>query len=310
MEFGKLSSLDGVEFELPACDPASAAQLEAVRDTSPTRIRIGAPAWGHDGYVGKIYPAGTKRADYLRRFAEQFEAIELNTTYYGVRPDSIAAWAEQVPERFRFCPKFPKEISHDHALRHVEAETDRFFDAVEGFGDRLGLPWIVPAPGFAPDSFAALTQFVRHATQRHPIAVELRHPAWFASAQWRDRVLDLFAEHGITAVLTDVAGRRDVLHMRVTASAVMLRLVGNAGRFAPAAPDSPLHPTDLTRAAAWAERITQWSDAGLRSAYVFFHQATDHHNVEFAEHFVTALRPASTLEVRGLTRAPTQQALF
>ena len=62
-------------------------------------------------------------------------------------------------------------------------------------------------------------------------------------------------------MITDVAGRRDVLHMRLTNPILILRFVGNG-----------LHPTDYTRADDWVLRLKSWIDQGLHAAYLFIHQ--------------------------------------
>ena len=67
------------------------------------------------------------------------------------------------------------------------------------------------------------------------------------------------AGHG--TVITDVAGRRDVLHMQLTTPVLMLRFVGNG-----------LHPTDYQRSDDWIARIADWWQRGLQAAYIFIHQ--------------------------------------
>jgi hypothetical protein len=66
---------------------------------------------------------------------------------------------------------------------------------------------------------------------------------------------------GVATVITDVAGRRDVCHMRLSSTQVLIRFVGNA-----------LHPSDYSRVQAWAPRLQAWFQAGLRSAYCFTHE--------------------------------------
>ncbi len=71
----------------------------------------------------------------------------------------------------------------------------------------------------------------------------------------------LLEDHNISSVITDVAGRRDVCHMRLTNEKVLIRFVGN-----------DLEPSDYTRINDWAERLKKWFDAGLHEAYIFTHE--------------------------------------
>ncbi|MCS7003779.1 MAG: DUF72 domain-containing protein [Cytophagales bacterium] len=71
--------------------------------------------------------------------------------------------------------------------------------------------------------------------------MEFRHREWFSNslAAWETLI-----EYQVSTVITDVAGRRDVLHKRLITPYVIIRFVGNQ-----------LHPTDIQRLHAWAERL-------------------------------------------------------
>ncbi len=307
MEFGKLASVDHVDFTLPP-DAASTAALLArsprPHGTEPA-VHIGTPRWSHPGYFGLIYPPGAKKADALHHYSRQFRAIELNTTYYGVQPGSLQRWSDAAPDTFRFCPKIPATISHEAALVDVASATERFFEQTSVFGDKLGLHWLLLAPDFGPRDADTLIAFLEHAAPLAPLAVELRHIDWFRGPT-RAQTVDVFAameDLGVVSVLTDVAGRRDVLHQRLTAPVAMLRLVGNG-----------LHATDTERADDWARRLAAWFDAGLHEAYVFLHQPDDVEplNVEFAEIFAAALKHHAGIDAAIPTRVgdTSQGSLF
>lgn len=302
MEFGKLASVDHVDFTLPPDAASTGALLDRAPrpdDVAPV-VRIGTPRWSHDGYFGLIYPPGAKKGDALRHYARQFTTIELNTTYYGVQPGSLERWADAAPEGFRFCPKLPSRISHEGRLVDVEEDVERFFAQTAVFreGDKLGIHWLLVPPDFGPRDAGVLIDFLEHAAPRAPLAVELRHADWFRGPG-RARTVEVFAAMerlGVTTMLTDVAGRRDVLHMRLTTPTAMVRLVGNG-----------LHATDTERADAWARRLAAWFDAGLHEAYVFLHQPDEleHENVAFAEIFAARLEEHAGIRAAIPTRIAT-----
>lgn len=308
MEFGKLASVDHVDFTLPPDAPSTTALLERAgpRGVDPV-VRIGTPRWSHTGYFGLIYPAGAKKGDALKHYSRQFATIELNTTYYGVQPGSLERWSDAAPEGFRFCPKFPASISHEARLVDGEDETARFFEQTSIFAarDQLGVHWVLVPPDLGPAEADVLIAFLEHAAPRGPLAIELRHLDWFRGPG-RARtveVFDVMEALGVSAMLTDVAGRRDVLHQRLTTTTALIRLVGNG-----------LHPTDTERADAWAARLAAWFDAGLREAYVFLHQPDEleHLNVDFAEIFAECLAEHAGIHAAIPTRvdAPDQGSLF
>lgn len=300
MKFGRLEDVEGVDFTLPPDAARNAGVLGGRRATAP-RALVGTSGWSDAGHVGRLYPSGTRRAGFLAAYARAFPAVELNSTYYGVDPERIAVWARSVPQRFRFCPKLPSSVSHDRRLRDCDAEMESFAAALAGFGDRLGRAWTVAPPGFDRAHLPDLTSFVEAWAPRLPLAVELRHPDWFSDPALNDAWGELFEAHGVVAILTDVAGRRDVLHMRLTAPETFVRFVGNA-----------LHPSDFQRLDDWAERLGAWIDRGLETAYLFLHMADEPQTVDLAAHLLPRLgrRAGLELEVSTPGAADGQLELF
>jgi uncharacterized protein YecE (DUF72 family) len=165
-------------------------------------------------------------------------------------------------EEFRFCPKFLETISHRQQLVNAAADTAAFIETVRQLGPKLGPSFLQLSEGFGPDRVAVLEQYVRGLPRDFRVGVELRHPAWFGpgASPALPALWDRFRELGVGTVITDVAGRRDVLHMRLTTPVAFIRFVSNG-----------LHPADYRRADAWAERIAAWAMKGLQEVYFFVH---------------------------------------
>jgi hypothetical protein len=83
--------------------------------------------------------------------------------------------------------------------------------------------------------------------------------------------------------------------MELTAPTTFVRLALN-----------DLDPTDYERTEAWADRVADWFEAGLHTAYLFVHQPTEHHNVELARH---AIRTFNLRTHAGLPVPPTHGAV-
>ena len=288
MDFGKLANVDAVDFALPPEPAANVGFLlrhASAADDSPT-VLVGTAGWGDRRFVGKLYPSGARASEFLRCYSRAFRTNELNSTYYGVDPERIARWVATVPPGFRFCPKFPSTITHELGIDRADRELEDFLAALAHFGDRLGRAWVLLPPEFGPRRFGALAGFVAAIGPRVPLGVELRHPDWFTDRGAWEAVCALFEQHRATAILTDVAGRRDVLHMRLTAPAAFVRFVGNG-----------LHRSDFERLDAWVERIGRWVDGGLAELFFFLHQPEDHQTYELALHFVPRLADRLGLEL-------------
>ncbi|MBC7448739.1 MAG: DUF72 domain-containing protein [Hymenobacteraceae bacterium] len=310
MDFGRLPSLTGIEFRLPADAPATARVLarapNGILPIDSAGVRIGAPTFAHKELVGSYYPFGTKDADYLRQYARQWPALELNSTHYGLPgPATVARWRAATLPGFQFCPKLPQRITHDLALSAVaDPDVAAFGQWLAALGaERVGLPFAQLPPTFGPDSLPALQRFLLLYKEvvGGALAVELRHPLWFSSPLAREEVFNLFEALEVTAVISDVAGRRDVLHQRLTTTTAFLRLNAHA-----------LDPTDYARADAWAERLADWLRAGLRTAYVFIHQRDPRHTPVLARYLAeqVAARTSHAVAAPRPVTGPVQGSLF
>ncbi len=304
MEFGRLPSVDGLDLALPPDDAATARALGGA-PREGQGVLVGTAGWSDRGFVGKLYPPGTRPPEFLAHYARVFPTNELNSTYYGFSRERIEKWAASVPDSFRFCPKLPAAISHERELRDADREMEAFVAALGGFGWKLGLVWFVLPPAFGPGRLPALAAFLERWAPRAPLAVELRHPAWFADAAARAEAFAVLEQHRVAPILTDVAGRRDVLHMRLATRAAFVRFVGNA-----------LHPSDRSRLDEWAARLAAWRAQGLETAYFFLHQKRDPQTVDLARHLaprlaeLTGTDPLPGLATAAEPPTPAQGELF
>lgn len=301
MDFGKLHNIENVDFSIPEDHPDTLPYLQRLPASQP-QIYLASPVWTDKGFVGKIYPENAKNPDYLYHYAKQFNAIELNTTYYGVNPSTLLKWKSMASEGFMFCPKIPKRISHDMSLVNTRVLTQQFCDQIKTFGAHLGPAWLLLPPHFNPYHFEDLERFLNEFPKDTELGIEFRHEEWFANRKYGKAAFDLMERHHASTIITDVSGRRDVLHMRLTSPTLILRFVGNKH-----------HPTDNTRLTAWAARITDWLSQGLQTVYVFFHQPQEHLTVENAIHFAEELERLSGVTVKApklIEKLPEQGSLF
>ncbi|MEM0998501.1 MAG: DUF72 domain-containing protein [Bacteroidota bacterium] len=284
MKFGKLLDLNGVDWALPADHPRTGSVLAASPRpaTQPLRIYLGATGWSNKEWVGTWYPKGTKAANYLNHYSRQFNTIEFNTTHYRIpSADLVARWYAGAQSGFRFCPKVPQQISHRARLQAEDA-TIRFVEVLRGLGEKLG-PIFLQLPDYhGPEQAQLVLDFLRDWPADLGLYFEFRHPDWFnGSHPGAQRVFDALEAAGQGMVVTDVGGRRDVLHMELTNSILVLRFVGNG-----------LHPSDYTRTDEWVERLQEWNEAGLREAYLFLHQPEMEQVPEFTAYWAQALNGA------------------
>lgn len=119
---------------------------------------------------------------------------------------------------------------------------------------------------------ALLYQFLESWPLEFSLSLELRHASWFQHGVVLPALADYLAKKNIGLVITDVAGRRDVLHSSLSSYWTMIRLIGN-----------DLDPSDAYRLDLWASRIKLWQQQGLSETFLFLHQPDDLLSIEFAK---------------------------
>ena len=75
---------------------------------SLAQIRLGTSSWTGEGWVGSFYPAASKPQDFLPLYAERFDTVEIDSTFYRIPAAATARqWRERTPEGFVFAAKVP-----------------------------------------------------------------------------------------------------------------------------------------------------------------------------------------------------------
>lgn len=292
MDFGRIHDARKVDFSLPPDHPATARILaqgggpSSAPAPGPARIHVGCPVWQDDAMARKLCPPRTPKTKRLACYGKQFNALELNSTGYGLARERVANWSADVPEAFRFCPKVPMEVTHGSNLDWMREAFARHCEDAEAFGKRLGALFLQFPETFGPDRFAELERLLAARKNGIPLAVEVRHAAWFRDGTWKDRLGDMLEAQGVTAILTDTARRRDVLHQRLTTSTAFIRFNGHG------------MDADPRRLEEWAGRIRTWLDLGLRDLYFFTHANPVDRTVELSAHFIRSLNAVAGLKLK------------
>lgn len=201
-----------------APEPARPERLAA-----PEGFRLGTSGWSYEDWVGPFYPRGLGQSAWLEAYAEVFDTVEIDSTFYAApSPRTVKGWRDRTPSGFAFAAKFPRAVTHDRGLVAADAEVASFLGAIEALGDRLG-PLLVQLPGtFRPSSErrAALEAFLRKLPKGFRYAVELRDRRWFEEPTYA-----LLREHGVALALCDYPGL--AAPEVATAPFVYLRLIGD-----------------------------------------------------------------------------------
>ncbi|WP_374324261.1 DUF72 domain-containing protein [Aquipseudomonas alcaligenes] len=243
---------------------------------------LGCPSWNEPAWRGSFYPSDLRPADTLSHYAATFNAVEGNTTFYArPAPQTVQRWAEQMPEHFRFCAKLPRDISHAGDLREHFSATADFLKLLAPLGARVAPLWLQLPASFGPQRLAELLAWLDEFAER-AIAVEVRHPAFFARGE-EERLLNrqlqargvericldsraLFACTSRDPAVLHAQAKKPRLPLRPTAfsTSPQLRFIGG--------PDLEANQVFLD---PWLDKVADWIGQGL-TPYVFLHTPDNH----------------------------------
>ena len=153
-----------------------------------SKIEIGCQGWNYPDWVSKaagesiFYPRGTRSNEMLEIYAQVFETIEVDSTFYAIPPSSsLENWFNKTPEDFTFALKMPQEISHEYNLHENSFHIlDEFCERIEILGRKLGVVLIQLAPNFEASKENALNlrKFLTQLPKTMRFAIEFRNRGW------------------------------------------------------------------------------------------------------------------------------------
>ena len=141
-------------------------------------IWIGTSGYNYPEWKGSFYPSDLAAAKMLPYYAERFNTVEINYTFYRMpTPKLVTGWASQVPDGFRFTLKAPKRITHDKRLKDVASTVRAFCEVAAELGPKLGALLFQLPPNFKKD-LAVFDAFLETLPPRLCAAFEFRHDSW------------------------------------------------------------------------------------------------------------------------------------
>lgn len=295
MKFGQVADPSQIDFTLPKDHPQTKLILNQNKK-GLDNISIGCAKWNKTDLKG-FYPKGTK--DELTYYATQFNSIELNATFYGMpTAEQVQTWKEKTPKDFKFFPKITNTVSHFRRLLNVTDVVTQFASAVLNFDDKLGMVFLQLHDNFKPKDYERLEKFVQDWPKEVPLAIELRNTEWFTDEEVFNTVCELFEMNNITNIIVDTAGRRDMLHMRLTTSDAFIRYVGANAE------------SDYARLDDWLERIKVWKEEGLQNLYFFVHQNVEKASPLLSAYFIEKVNKEFGTNIHIPTMASEKPTLF
>ncbi|MBE0008405.1 MULTISPECIES: DUF72 domain-containing protein [unclassified Arthrobacter] len=219
-------------------------------------LHIGTSGWSYDHWDDVLYPRGTPAGRRLGYYAQRFDTVELNASFYRwPRDTAFAGWRRRLPDGFLLSVKAPRGLTHGKKLYQPEVWVQRIITCWHELGDRRAVLLVQLPPGLERDDLR-LGYFLGLLPDWIRVAVEFRHASWD-----HQEVYSLLERHGAAYCVMSGAFLPCVL--RATAPFVYLRMHG---------PDHHhLYGGSYSEAdlSWWADRIREWQGAG-KDVFVYF----------------------------------------
>jgi len=164
-----------------------------------SNLRIGTSGWnypsGRGTWNGLFYPPAEKgrrpkgaakpRFDELAYYAEHFDTVEVNTTFYGQPKASVArTWAQRTPPGFEFSLKVYRKLTHADTPGVPSLDLEGIDEYRRGIGPLADAGKIGALLAQFPPSFKQNAESQGYLDtllgrfRDYPVAVELRHRSW------------------------------------------------------------------------------------------------------------------------------------
>jgi len=289
-----------------------------LRCANAMNFRLGCAVWAYKGWLGDLFPPGSRNRDFLSLYSRRFTAVEGNTTFYAV-PDAatLDRWASETPDGFEFCLKLPRYLTHEGSIEPKIDATREFLQHVARLGDKLGPVFVQLPPNYTPEAFEDLEAFLHGRFPDVRLALEVRHRDWFREPHVR-RLDELLRESNVARVILDTrpvystdddpqrrSQRRKPklpLHPVVTTDFSFVRFITH--------PDGEVN---VPFSEAWVERLDEWISQGTR-VYFFVHCPIEDYSPRTARSIQRLLEkrgvPVAPLPWDSIDEPPMQLSLF
>jgi uncharacterized protein YecE (DUF72 family) len=216
-------------------------------------LLVGTSGFDYKDWRGPFYPRFLKSGDRLAFYAEHFDTVELNVTFYRMpKAEAFRGWQGAVPDDFRFAVKASRYLTHIRRLVDPQQPVEFLMERATELGDKLGSVLLQLPPSLEID-LDRLEETLGAFRRAVPVAVEPRHRSWFVP-----ELGELLRRYDAAFVMADRRG--PITPLWTTASWTYLRL--HQGRATP-------RPCYGDRAlASWVDRLAALP--GGDQGYVYF----------------------------------------
>jgi uncharacterized protein YecE (DUF72 family) len=221
----------------------------------PGKVHIGTSGWHYKHWIGSFYPEDISPNEMFRFYAEHFDTVEINNTFYRLpQLTTFDNWRSKSPENFRFAVKASRFITHMKKLKDPHTSMAKFLLATGRLEKKLGpiLFQLPPRWKVDPERFS---EFLEALPTGHQYVVEFRDQSWLVP-----QIFALLRKHNVAFCIHDLGESQSPLELTADFTYVRFHGPGTAKY------TGSYRRADLRR---WADRIDEWRE-DLTDVYIYF----------------------------------------
>ncbi|HEY1800499.1 MAG TPA: DUF72 domain-containing protein [Terriglobales bacterium] len=218
-------------------------------------IRIGTSGYHYKHWRGPFYPASISPGKMLDFYAERFDTVELNNSFYRLPTEAaFDDWRTSTPQDFIFAVKASRYLTHNKKLKDPESALHNFLPRAEHLGPKLG-PILFQLPPRWQVNYERLQALLQVLPTAFRYVFELRDQSWI-----KPEINELLARFHAAFCIYELAGYQSPL--TVTTDFAYVRLHG---------PGAEKYQASYSRASLqrWCRQIGLWAKT-LRAIYIYF----------------------------------------
>ncbi|HZR58690.1 MAG TPA: DUF72 domain-containing protein [Terriglobales bacterium] len=241
-------------------------------------LRIGTSGWHYQHWRGDFYPADLPPARMFSWYAQHFDTVEINNTFYRLPTEEVLLnWKKLAPPGFLFAVKGSRFITHMKRLINPEKSVELFFSRVELLGNTLG-PILFQLPPKWCVNRERLDEFLQVLPRHHRYVIEFRDDSWYVPS-----IYNLLSKYNVALCIHDLHGAQSPIEL--TADSAYVRFHGTTGKY------QGNYETKMLK--DWAAHIARWVPQ-LSHIFLYFNNDVGGYAVRNAESLL------KILEERGI----------
>lgn len=156
-------------------------------------LYIGCSGFYNNDWKGTLYPEDAKSKDFLTLYSQQFNAVEINSTFYR-KPTAktLQKWFDDTSEDFKFFIKIPKTISHEKRLENCKEEINEFCTHIQSNLKEKLAGFLYQFPPSFKNTQENLNLILENLNSQFLNVIEFRHESW-----WNEEIFKTLQDNKI-----------------------------------------------------------------------------------------------------------------